>query len=47
LFVLDVEDPFGFPAWFQLASPVVAMLFVGAATLAWRVALRRYRSTGS
>lgn len=47
LFVLDVEDPFGFPAWFQLASPVVAMLFVGAATLVWRVALRRYRSTGS
>ena len=47
LYVLGVEDPFGFPEWFQLASPVVAALFVGAAALAWRVALRHYRGTGS
>jgi ABC-2 type transport system permease protein len=47
LYVLGVEDPFGFPDWFRLASPVVAALFVGAAALGWRVALRHYRSTGS
>lgn len=47
LYVLGVEDPFGFPAAFQLASPAVAVLFVGAAALAWRLALRHYRSTGS
>jgi ABC-2 type transport system permease protein len=47
LYVLDVDDPFDLPGWFQLASPAVAALFVAAATLAWRAALRRYRSTGS
>lgn len=47
LYVLGVDDPFGFPEWFQPASPIVALLFVSAAALAWRLALRRYRSTGS
>jgi len=47
LYVLDIEDPFGLPEWFQLASPVVAGLFVVAAALSWRLALRHYRSTGS
>jgi len=47
LYVLDVDDPFALPAVFQVASPVVAALFVGVAALAWRTALRHYRSTGS
>jgi len=47
LFVLGVDDPFGLPTWLQLASPVVAALFVAAAALSWRTALRHYRSTGS
>jgi ABC-2 type transport system permease protein len=47
LYVLGVDDPFGLPGWFQLASPVVAALFVLVAALTWRSALRAYRSTGS
>lgn len=47
LFVLGIDDPVDLPSWFQLASPVVAALFVCAATLGWRTALRHYRSTGS
>nr|CAA9318471.1 MAG: putative integral membrane transport protein [uncultured Nocardioidaceae bacterium] len=47
LYLLGLDDPFGFPAWFQFASPVVAALFVGVAALGWRVALRHYRSAGS
>ncbi|MDQ3628878.1 MAG: ABC transporter permease [Actinomycetota bacterium] len=47
LYVLGVDDPFALPAVFQVASPVVAALFVGVAALTWRGALRHYRSTGS
>ena len=47
LYVLGVDDPFDLPAAFQVASPVVAALFVAVAALTWRTALRHYRSTGS
>jgi len=47
LYVLDLDDPFDLPGAFQLASPVVAALFVVVAAVAWRTGLRHYRSTGS
>ena len=47
LYLLDREDPFGFPAWFALAPPVVGALLFGVAALAWRTGVRRYTSTGS
>jgi ABC-2 type transport system permease protein len=47
LFILDRPDPFGLPAGLQLASPVAALVMCGAAALAWRTGVRRYRSTGS
>ncbi len=47
LYVLGVEDPFGFPSWLQYASPVAAVLAVAVASLGWRAGVRRYRSTGS
>jgi ABC-2 type transport system permease protein len=47
LHILGVEDPLGLPAWFRMAAPVAAAASLAAATLAWRTAVRRYRSTGS
>lgn len=47
LYVLGHPDPFGYPAWLQFASPLVAILFVAVTALAWRTGVRHYRSTGS
>ena len=45
--VLDKADPLGVPAWLRYASPAVAAMSAGVATLAWRSAVRHHRSTGS
>jgi len=45
--VLGKDDPLGVPAALRYASPVVAVVSVVLATLAWRFAVRHYRSTGS
>ena len=47
LYILDRPDPFGFPAWLQFASPIVAVLLGTLALLAWRTGVRHYASTGS
>ncbi|WP_107774366.1 ABC transporter permease [Nocardioides sediminis] len=47
LYILGREDPFGMPEWLQLASPVAAVVTVGAALLVWRGGVRHYTSTGS
>jgi ABC-2 type transport system permease protein len=47
LFVLGRDDPFGMPAWLQLASPLAAIATVGASLLAWRTGVRHYTSAGS
>jgi ABC-2 type transport system permease protein len=47
LFVLDRPDPTGLPHLLRYASPAVAVAATAVAALAWRAALRRYRSTGS
>lgn len=47
LYVLGKEDPFGLPTELRFASPVVAGVAAGAAAVAWRLAVRHYRSTGS
>jgi ABC-2 type transport system permease protein len=47
LYILDRPDPFGFPAWLQFASPIVAALLGTLALLAWRTGVRHYTSTGS
>ncbi|GAA5069789.1 ABC-2 type transport system permease protein [Thermocatellispora tengchongensis] len=47
LYVLGHEDPFGLPHWLRYAAPVAALTLAGAAALAWRAGVRRYRSTGS
>ncbi|GAA3206875.1 ABC transporter permease [Actinocorallia longicatena] len=47
LYVLGHPDPLGLPPWCRFLSPVVAVLLVAVATLAWRTGLRHYRSTGS
>nr|WP_078856818.1 ABC transporter permease [Streptomyces sp. NBRC 109706] len=41
------DDPLGLPGWVDLLSPVVAVALCGVAALAWRTAVRSYRSTGS
>jgi ABC-2 type transport system permease protein len=47
LYLLDKPDPLGFPTAFQLLAPAVALAFAAATGLAWRTAVRHYRSTGS
>ncbi|NKQ26340.1 ABC transporter permease [Streptomyces galbus] len=46
-YVLDRPLPLGLPAWTAAGSPVVAGGCCALAGLAWRTALRSYRSTGS
>ncbi|WP_236240910.1 ABC transporter permease [Streptomyces sp. CC228A] len=47
LYVLGRESPAGLPWWAAFASPLVAVVCMGPAGLAWRAGLRSYRSTGS
>jgi ABC-2 type transport system permease protein len=47
LALLDRPDPLGLPHALRYASPLVAVLAVGAATLVWRTAVRRYQGAGS
>lgn len=47
LYILDKPDPLGLPEALRFASPPVALLAAAAAGLAWRFAVRHYRSTGS
>ena len=47
LYLLGRPDPFGLPSWFAFLSPVVAVLTLVVAGLAWRTGVRHYTSTGS
>jgi ABC-2 type transport system permease protein len=47
VYILGHDDPLGLPEFASFASPVVAVLFALVAAVAWRVAIRSYRSTGS
>lgn len=47
LYVLDREYPLDLPQWVAFLTPVVAVACGALAGLAWRAALRTYRSTGS
>ena len=47
LYVLGKPDPLGLPRFLEFLSPVVAVVASAVAGLVWRVAVRRYRSTGS
>lgn len=46
LYVLGKDDPLGFPRALQFASPLAALVSVLVAGLAWRFAVRHYRSAG-
>jgi ABC-2 type transport system permease protein len=47
LYILDRPDPFGLPAWLQVASPLAAAVTAGVTWLVWRTGVRHYTSTGS
>ncbi|MDX3375214.1 ABC transporter permease [Streptomyces sp. ME02-6991-2A] len=47
LYVLDRDYPLDLPRWVAFLTPVVAVACGALAGLAWRAALRTYRSTGS
>ncbi len=47
LYVLDRDYPLDLPQWVAFLTPVVAVACGALAGLAWRAALRTYRSTGS
>jgi ABC-2 type transport system permease protein len=46
LYVLGREDPLGLPRLLQFVSPLVAVAAAVVAALAWRGAVRHYRSAG-
>lgn len=46
-YILGRTDRLGAPSWIAFASPLVALAVAALAALAWRVAVRHYRSTGS
>jgi ABC-2 type transport system permease protein len=45
--LLEKDDAYGWPDWVGFVSPVVALIVALLARLVWRIALRRYRSTGT
>lgn len=47
LHILDRPDPLGLPEPVRFASPLVAVVMIGVAAVAWRLGVRGYRSTGS
>lgn len=47
LYLLERPDPFGMPAWFAALPPLVAVVLLALAGLAWRGGVRHYTSTGS
>ena len=47
LYLLDRTDPNGAPSWFAVLSPVVAVITLAIAGVAWRAGVRHYTSTGS
>jgi ABC-2 type transport system permease protein len=46
LYVLDRDDPLGLPSVLQFASPLIAVVAALVAMVAWRGAVRHYRSAG-
>lgn len=47
LYLLGRDDPFGLPAWLQLASPIPAVVLCLVTAVVWRAGVRHYTSTGS
>ena len=47
LYLLGRPDPFGLPAWLQLAAPVPTLVLAAVTALVWRSGVRHYTSTGS
>lgn len=47
LYVLGRPDPLNLPEFLRFAPPLVALLLSLLAAFVWKVAVRRYRSTGS
>jgi ABC-2 type transport system permease protein len=47
LFFLDKPDPFGFPNFFRLLSPLAGLLVLIVALFFWRFGIRHYQSTGT
>jgi ABC-2 type transport system permease protein len=47
LYILDKPDALGLPSFLRFMSPLVAAVAVAVAGTIWRLAVRRYRSTGS
>ena len=47
LYILDKPDPLGYPGWLAFVAPAVAAAVAVASRIAWRFAVRHYRSTGS
>jgi ABC-2 type transport system permease protein len=46
LYILGKDDPLGLPRFLEFCSPLVALAAAAVAELAWRGAVRHYRSAG-
>jgi ABC-2 type transport system permease protein len=47
LYILEHPDPLGLPPFLQLASPLVAVVFLLVARGCWELGVRHYQGTGS
>jgi ABC-2 type transport system permease protein len=47
LYLLDREDPLGAPGVASFVAPLAALAFCAVVGVAWQIAIRHYRSTGS
>lgn len=47
LYLLDKPDPLGLPTVTRFLAPLVAIAFAALASVAWRIGVDHYRSTGS
>ncbi|HWV23063.1 MAG TPA: ABC-2 family transporter protein [Thermomicrobiales bacterium] len=47
LFILDKDDPLGFPHWVRFIGPIPVAIFCLVVAWGWRQGIRHYRSTGS
>jgi ABC-2 type transport system permease protein len=47
LYILEISDPFGLPAWLAFLAPVAGISLLVAAMAFWRFGINHYQSTGS
>ena len=47
IYILELSDPFGMPAWAPFLAPAAGIGVLWAALVFWRFGVRQYQSTGT